>query len=132
MTDLPLLDDNPSTTPLDLLLNAISGSNNIFPQTGESADDPDYLGENGGEGAASTANDGANIQSTSGNGDNSNSGKKRARDDLNESGEGSNRLSKITRTLSSHFGSHTRGRAFSTVEVWHPKTGQKSYGKERR
>lgn len=132
MTDLPLLDDNPSTTPLDLLLNAISGSSALFPQAGESADDSDYLGENGGEQHPSAPADGINNESAAGNGADDAANKKRAHDDLDESGEGSPRLSKITRTLSSHFGSHTRGRAFSTVEVWHPKTGQKSYGKERR
>lgn len=132
MTDLPLLDDNPSTTPLDLLLNAISGTSNLFPQAGESADDSDYLGENGGEGNASAANDGANNDSTSANGAGINASKKRVHDDADVPGEGPQRLSKITRTLSSHFGRNTRGRAFTTVEVWHPKTGQKSYGKERR
>lgn len=132
MTDLPLLDDNPSTTPLDLLLNAISGSSNLFPQAGESGDDSDYLGENGAGQNPSGAVDGTNDESTSGDAAHDAASKKRAHDDDDEAGGASPRLSKVTRTLSSHFGSHTRGRAFSTVEVWHPKTGQKSYGKERR
>lgn len=132
MADLPLLDDNPSTTPLDLLLNAISGSSALFPQAGESNEESDYLGEDGAEQQQPTSGDNVDTGTPSVNAADDSTSRKRAHDEVDESGGSPPRLSKITRTLSSHFGNHAHGRVFSTVEVWHPKTGQKSYGKERR
>lgn len=108
-TTLPLLDDTPSATPLDLLLNAISGTD----QYSLLADQP----------ASSAAGEaGERFRET---------GEKRKR-----ALEDSPRQTKIAKTLSSHFTDASvlaqNGRTFSTVEVWHPKTGQKSYPKERR
>lgn len=108
MSELSLLDDAPQATPLDLLINAISGSG----QYSFSGDDATTHDEEGGDMATYLDNG------------------KRAMDS-----DGSTRLKKIGRTLSSHFATPQQtwlSRAFSTVEVWHPNTGQKSYGKERR
>lgn len=129
---LPLLDDNdnPSNTPLDLLLNAISGSGGYtFPGAdgdAHGAGDGDGDGDGDGEGgdvtvapegnAAISAFIEADHHATTG--------------EAGKDGAESRQQNKITRTLREHFA--TRGGAFSTIEVWHPKTGQKSYGKERR
>lgn len=118
-----LLDDNPSATPLDLLLNAISGSGqyNILADEAPSATEE-------GEAHGDRETIAAYLES----GD---KGGKRPHE------EDSPRQVKIARTLESHFEGEgvalaqavaSSSRTFSTVEVWHPKTGQKSYAKERR
>lgn len=117
---LPLLDDNPSNTPLDLLLNAISGSGGYaFPE-------PEAEGEGGDDVNAAPADGDAAISALLGEAeehDEHDAGK--------YDGAESPRQAKVARTLRNHFAG-IRGDAFSTIEVWHPKTGQKSYGKERR
>jgi hypothetical protein len=132
-------DDDTNSTPLDLLLNAISGSAGYAFAEGDGNHfaeglEPQFDGEEGGEAA-----DGADIQLLE-------NGEDVPGEQHGEPGEGggevpeagaaeddqppSPRAARIQRTLRDHFAA---GRdAFSTVEVWHPKTGQKSYGKERR
>lgn len=117
---LPLLDE-PSATPLDLLLNAISGSGEYNLLSDETPAEGEGQGD--GETIAAYLEPGES--------------RKRSHE------EDSPRQNKIAKTLSSHFaGVDDRealaqsgtidSRTFSTIEVWHPRTGQKSYAKERR
>ncbi|WVF71578.1 hypothetical protein IAT40_006386 [Kwoniella sp. CBS 6097] len=156
-TDQP---DLPSTTPLDLLINAIAGSSRYaFPS----------------DGAEENLNIDANVQSSSNltaaadpkgvdakiNGDSQlRIGHKRPRQDRSPSP----RQKKLAKTLASYVVATSspsssslssiskgakapmilrlhprdleregaRGDTESRIEVWHPTTGQKSYGKERR
>lgn len=154
---LSLLDDNPQATPLDLLINAISGSG------GYSFAADDGSGAAGGAGddatvAAATTGDAmvAYLDGESGAGASTSSGdpgpntvaraveaaattRKRGFNDEDADDATRLRVAKIARTLTTHFAPQpppstatSSNRAFSTIEVWHPKTGQKSYGKERR
>jgi hypothetical protein len=141
-TGLSLLDDTPQATPLDLLINAISGSGQYHFST---ADDGAVAGPSGEEGgsaapdaiAAYLNNNGdatshAVAEAAAAVANGGSTSRKRSADDE----VGSPRLRKIARTLGEHFNSrqpaHGHGPSLSTVELWHPKTGQKSYGKERR
>ncbi|KAL1413625.1 hypothetical protein Q8F55_001403 [Vanrija albida] len=113
--DLQLLDDNPSATPLDLLLNAITGRDTYhFAEEGGGEERgeqlPIYIDPSL-EGAAEL---------------DPSSGRKRA---LESPQLG--RAAKAPR-LTPFARGPGAAPTLSTVEVWHPKTGQKSYGKERR
>ncbi|KAK4684818.1 hypothetical protein P7C73_g5343, partial [Tremellales sp. Uapishka_1] len=131
------LDDSANTHPLDLLLNAISGSGAYdFPPTAH--ENPEGPGE------AELSIDGllAASRMIGKTGESSSRPQKRHF----EASSPSPRQNKIAKTLTSHVvlssqctsglpaGSVSKDGAstFSTVEVWHGKTGQKSYGKERR
>lgn len=131
---LPLLDDPPSNTPLDLLLNAISGSAGYtFPEH-EAGGEGEGDGENPGGAAEGDAAISALLGAEGGmahEDGHEHAYEDNAKRDGNGDGTQSPRQAKIARTLNDHF-SGVRRDAFSTVEVWHPKTGQKSYGKERR
>ncbi|KAL7419093.1 hypothetical protein Q5752_005929 [Cryptotrichosporon argae] len=101
-------DDHPSATPLDLLLNAISdsGTGLPLPSFADSHDDADL----------SFLADHAPVNP-----------KKRSLEDA----ETVERQSKVARTFLSHIVG-AGADAVSTVQVWHPRSAQKSYGKERR
>ncbi|OCF40479.1 hypothetical protein I317_05717 [Kwoniella heveanensis CBS 569] len=154
-TDQP---DLPSTTPLDLLINAIAGSSRYaFPSHTSEGDVnvDDTHPRDGADAAASSVGSSAFVDADS----HLRLGNKRPRQERSPSP----RQKKLTKTLasyiaatsssSSHSGSKpskatstlglhgavdiltTGGGAGDTesrVEVWHPTTGQKSYGKERR
>jgi len=163
---LGLLDDTPQATPLDLLINAISGSPYHFTTADDGAGGsedatgaaPDaiaaYLGGAGAGDADAVAHAHAHVPDVNAvdvdvnhvdadvhavdvghvaaaSVPNESLSRKRSAED-----PGSPRMKKIARTLSTHFARQPAlpgvAGAFSTVEVWHPKTGQKSYGKERR
>lgn len=153
--DLPMLDDNPSNTPLDLLLNAISGTGEYAFAAQDAATDapsgePDgsttdamaaYL-EAGGSGVSPPQADPVATERSGSQGSTVLGIRKRSAEATSPP---SPRQHKVLRTLQSHFGSRAgllqppspgspalKSHTFSTVEVWHPKTGQKSYGKERR
>lgn len=112
--DLHLLDDNPNATPLDLLLNAITGTDPYhFAAEAE--------GEERGEQLPMYLDPGLESGEL---GEAGGSSRKRALESPRlERAAKAPRLTPLAQGVLHDF---------STVEVWHPKTGQKSYGKERR
>ncbi|BEJ17776.1 hypothetical protein CspHIS471_0700440 [Cutaneotrichosporon sp. HIS471] len=117
-----MADDDTSSTPLDLLLNAISGNGGYaFPDGDgnhftEGLEPPFEAQQDGGEILLENDHNGDEGQLE--------------KEEEDKEGAPSPRQARVQSTLRDHFAG---GRdTFSTVEVWHPKTGQKSYGKERR
>lgn len=137
---IPLLEDAPSSTPLDLLLNAISGSGQYG--FADSPADDSHHPSNSKHSPGALPADGNRLRSAScdaalGDRDGDSGGELRRKRGLSPAS--SPRQSKVARTLSAHFAPNSlnpkafaSSDTFSTVEVWHPKTGQKSYGRERR
>jgi hypothetical protein len=131
--DLGLLDDTPQATPLDLLINAIAGSGQYHFAPEDGGDGVGDVVDVDGADAAATAEQDAAIAVYLGTADAAANGSDTvvARKRPAEATYG--RLAKVSRTLNSHFARRPgASNAFSTIEVWHPETGQKSYGKERR
>lgn len=129
-----MADDDTGSTPLDLLLNAISGNGDYAFQgeghfTGEI--DPAFAAEEGQDDAILLENGDHDVdvdRGTEGARDVGENGRAEGDEQVDQLPP-SPRQARVQRMLREHFAG---GDTVSTVEVWHPKTGQKSYGKERR
>ncbi|WWD02836.1 hypothetical protein V865_000878 [Kwoniella europaea PYCC6329] len=112
--------DGPSATPFDLLINAIAGSTDYvhptdIPAAREQSQDSNVDQTLNGTLASASA-----VQTT-------NKSARRAR--RNDSP--TPRQKEISKVLSEQI-IHQKGNNATTIEIWHPTAGQKSYGKERR
>ncbi|WWD17423.1 hypothetical protein CI109_101864 [Kwoniella shandongensis] len=148
--------DVPSATPLDLLINAIAGSTDYnFPPPPEHEQNETRENDEAHLGTVEGENDDGEVQSINLDGllaarkvpaeqpgtlsYSLKTASERHREVASSSSQrqlGKVIAARVIDSLPMHQTNNSSSRSFeppiSTVEVWHPTTGQKSYGKERR
>ncbi|WVQ67812.1 uncharacterized protein L199_006017 [Kwoniella botswanensis] len=112
--------DGPSATPFDLLINAIAGSTDYVHPTDIPAAREQSQDSNVDQTLTGTLASASAVQTTN---------KFARRTRRNDSP--TPRQKEISKVLSEQI-IHQKGNNTTTIEIWHPTAGQKSYGKERR